>query len=209
MGRRAVEAQVTKDPATLRTTQISAGVSATGPDVLEHLKEIERTVGLPLVWQTDNGGCNLDAEVQRYLKKKKVIHLRNCPRTPEHNPHAERGIRELKEVSGLGKGVVLVSVEEALERLLEAREVLDGARLRPSRGFHTACELASGLVPGHNVTRARFYKAARKAIRKAVQGACSARQARLKEREAIYAVLESFGLVSRHRGGLPAPASNG
>ena len=202
-----VEAQVVKDPATLKTVQIAVGAPATSQDVLEHLQELERTRSLPLVWQTDNGSIYCAEEVQAYLRAKRVVHLRNLPHTPQHNAAMERQIGELKRASGLGKGTLLVSVEAAAGRLKGASSALDARRLRASRGWKTACELDDGLVPGYNVDRTRFYEAVQERIRQAVKGACSARQARLLEREAVYAVLESFGLVSRHRGGRPVHAS--
>ncbi|MEK7817433.1 MAG: hypothetical protein AAB281_04180, partial [Actinomycetota bacterium] len=202
-----VEAQVAKDPATLKTVQITVGAPATSKDVLEHLKELERTRSLPLVWQTDNGSIYCAEEIQDYLRLKQVVHLKNLPHTPQHNAAMERQIGELKRASGLGKGTLLMSVEAAAERLTGASSTLDARRLRASRGWKTADELDGGLVPGYNVGRTSFYEAVQERVKQAVQGVCSARQARLLEREAIYAVLESFGLVSRHRGGRPVHAS--
>ena len=202
-----VEAQIVKDPATLKTVQIAVGAPATAQDVLGHLKELERTRSLPLVWQTDNGSIYCAEEVQAYLRLKQVVHLRNLPHTPQHNAAMERQIGDLKRASGLGKGTLLMSVEAAAERLKSASSTLDVCRLRASRGWKTAQELDGGLVPGYNVDRTVFYEAVQERMKQAVKGACSARQARLLEREAVYAVLESFGLVSRSRGGRPVHAA--
>ncbi len=203
---RPVEAQVVRDPATLLTALLSIGIPATAQDVLAHLEVIRLSRGLPLVWQTDNGSIYCAAEVQAYLERHKVVHLRNCPRTPQHNACAERGIGEVKEIAGLGKGVVLVSMEDAAALLLDACMRLDGHRLRASRGWKTAEALNASMPSGYNVDRDRFYATVQERKKQAVLGASSARQARLLEREAVYAVLEEFGLVSRLKGGRPVHA---
>ena len=202
MGLRPVEAQVVRDPATLLMVLVSLGIPATAQDVLTHLEAIRLSSGLPLVWQTDNGSIYCAQEVQDYLQRHQVVHLRNLPRTPQHNAVVERGIGELKQVSGLGKGVQLASVEEAAGRMQDACRALD-ARPRQSRGWKTALELDACMPMGYNVSRAGFYAAVQERRKQAVLGASSARQARLLEREAVYAVLEEFGLVSRLKGGRP------
>mgnify|MGYP001591736711 CR=1 FL=1 len=91
-------------------------------------------------------------------------------------------------------------------RLVYAVGQLDG-RLRASKGWKTAVELDAVLPVGYNVVgRARFYREARKRMNTAVLGARSWREARMAEREAVYAALECFGLVRRVRGGQPYPA---
>ena len=56
---------------------------------------------------------------------------------------------------------------------------------------------------GYDVCRDRFYARLQERKARAEKGASSARKARQAEREAVYAVLEEFGLVSRLRGGRP------
>lgn len=203
MGTEAVEAQVVKDPATMKTVQLHVGPPATGRDVLEHLEALEKSRGLPLVWQTDNGGCYVAEEVQAYLRAKRVVHLRSLPRTPEHNAYAESGIGELKAASRMGRGVVLASVEGAAEHLGRVSRRLDAHRLRASRGWKTSDQLDEAMNAGYDVDRDGFYATVQERKAEAVQGASSARKARQAEREAVYAVLEEFGLVSRLRGGRP------
>ena len=52
-----------------------------------------------------------------------------------------------------------------------------------------------------NLSRARFYATVQERSKQAVLDANSACQARLLEREVVYAVLEEFGLVSRLKRG--------
>ncbi len=183
------------------TAAILAAWPKLGPEA--QLLALEGSRGLPLVWQTDNGGCYVAEEVQAYLQGKKVVHLRSLPRTPEHNAYAESGIGELKAASRLGRGVVLASVEGAAEHLGRVSRRLDAHRLRASRGWKTSDQLDACMKAGYNVDRDRFYARIQECKARAVQGACSTRKARQAEREAVYAVLEEFGLVSRLRGGRP------
>ena len=68
-----------------------------------------------------------------------VVPLYNLPRTPQHNAAAEHGMRELKEESLLGKGV-LRDARGARARLVAARDKLDGKRLRATLGWWTAVQ---------------------------------------------------------------------
>lgn len=97
-----VEAQVVRDAASARTVGLTVGPPVTARDalaLLEHGRE-ERG-GLPLVLARDNGSPYAAKSVQSYLDAHRVIVLRNLPRTPQHNPWAERAIGELKADSEL------------------------------------------------------------------------------------------------------------
>ncbi len=203
-----VEGQVIRDPGPMRVRGMSVGGAAEGREVIALLEATAREQkGLPLVWMTDNGACYVSEEVEAWLGAHRVVHLRNLPRTPQHNPWAERGMRELKEVTGLGKEVELTGLEEAVGLLERAWETLDEKLLRKRLGWKTP-SAADAELPGWKavVSRETFYQASCKAVQCAVKGMRNARERRMAEREAILQTLENFGLIKRSRGGAPCPA---
>jgi len=202
-----VEGQVAKDVGTLCTVGLSVGPPARGQDLVRLLKQTKVRRGtLPLVLSSDNGSANTSHVVARFLEAEKIVHLKSVPHTPQHNAWAERGIGELKQDSGLGKGVQ-TSASSAAARLEASQRRLDHERLRRSRGFRTAVQCDRDMPSWYGgVSRARFYKAARRAIKAAVIGEQSSRAQRMQEREAIFATMEYFGLITRTRGGEPLRA---
>jgi transposase InsO family protein len=194
------EAQVMKERAILKTLSLSVGPAATAKDVLSLLKASkEAQGGFPLVWQTDNESIYLDKKVQDFLVQEQIVHLLSRPRHPMDNGAAEVGIRELKKDAGLGKGVKVKRGEAAL-RILKSAVQLNTCRLRSSRGYLTSEELAKRVPFWYGrVKRGRFYEETRKAVKKAVYGK-KGNRARQAEREAIYGVLEKYGLVKQSRG---------
>jgi transposase InsO family protein len=205
---RGVNAEVVREAATCKTLDLWVLPRATtSEDVIALLEGLLWQGRLPLVLSTDNGSCYCSAEVEAWLAEHGVIHLRSLPHTPQHNAWVERGHGELKGESGLGKGVVLSSVEEAERRILQARELLDEYRLRARLGARTAAEIDRSLPSWEGVLdRRAFYDAVCHAREHAVLGTVGARARRLAQREATWCVLESFGLVRRTRGGAPLPA---
>lgn len=200
-----VKAQVVKEAASGKTLLADVKVGAsTSSDVLVELEALRTSRGLPLIWATDNGPEYVAGEVNEYLARQQVVALHNEPHTPEHNARAERGIGELKQESGLGKGVGLSSERAARVQLEAARERLDGRRLRARLGWRTAAQADSSARSWYGlVDRGSFYAAACSAIRQAVLGACTLRARRKAERKAILDVAASFGLVEITRGGVP------
>lgn len=199
--------EVLRDAGAMRTVGIAEGPSATGEDLVALLEQARLDRGtLPLVLCRDNGGPQKSAALARYCEQEKVVVLRNSPRTPRHNPHAERAIGELKQVSGLDADVRLVADGEAGRRIETAWRTLDHHRLRARLGYRTAAAVDAAM-PGwyDRVTRERFYDAARAAIEEATVTCSKPRARRLAEREAILRTLEDFGLISRTRGGKPLP----
>jgi len=201
--KQAVDADVLKDRGTLRTRGLFAHGAVDGAEVVEMLEATKRRHGrLPLVVATDNGPTYVSRYVADYFERERVIHLRSKVHTPQDNGAAERGIGELKAESGLGKGVQLNSVEEAVERLSHAAHRLDHYRLRGSKGYRTAIQLEADLPRWYDrVNRERFYQAARNSMLEFVREGMCARDRRRAEREAVYRTLEAFGLVKRTRGG--------
>lgn len=204
IGRKAVLAEVIKDRATLGYMGIAVGEAARAEDVLQMLAINKNSIGLPLVWATDNGPAYRDQRVEDFLRREKVVHLFSRPRLPQDNGAAEKGIRELKEEADLGKGVELSNPEQAAQKLAHSWEILDSGRLRASKGYRTAEELREQLPPWNlNIHREVFYEQACEAMEKAVQGGERVREKRQAERQAVYQTLEKFQLVTRTRGGKP------
>lgn len=203
-----VNAEVVREVATCKTLDLWVLPRATkSEDVIALLEGLWRQGRLPLVWSTDNGSCYCSAEVEAWLAEHWVIHLRSLPHTPQHNAWVERDHGELKAESGLGKGVVLSSLEEAAQRVLKAREILDEYRLRARLGARTAAEIDRSLPSWEGVLdRRAFHDAVCRAREHAVLDTVGARARRLAERDATWAVLESYGLVRRTRGGAPLPS---
>ncbi len=169
--------------------------------LLDHARRTRRA--LPLVLLTDNAPNNTSEEVARYLAERQVIYMRKLPYTPQHNALIERAHRELKEHAGLGKGIVLKGVHDAAQRLAHAWHHVDHRHDRPALGGRTsayACRdpAERATIPARNL----FDRTTRHALDVASQQP-TAHQRRRAQREAIYASLERFGLVSRTRGGEP------
>jgi transposase InsO family protein len=134
-----IESEVLRDVHSRRTLDLAVGAPACGQDVVQILERArERHGALPLVFSSDNGPINTSAEVEDYLGRHRIVHLRNVPRTPQHNPFVERAIGELKQMSGLGKGVVLADAHDAALRLARAWHHLDHRHARPALRHRTA-----------------------------------------------------------------------
>ncbi len=199
-----ITAEIAKDLSTLGYTGAQIGGAANGADVLALLQKAKRVRGhLPLVLAVDNGSENVNGLVLGFLKREKVVVLRNLPRTPQHNSGAERAVREVRYYCGL-QSKSEVSQREVERRIRERLKILNGRLPRQSRGWKTSDELARELHAGYDVVdRDCFYQAACNAQREAVQGLKGARAVRLAERMAIMQTLVRFGLAELTRGGVP------
>ena len=204
--RDAITGQVLRDVCTLRLVGVSAGPPVTGEEAIDLVERARRERGcLPLVLMSDNGSGYIDGGFEKYLERNQVIHLRNVPHTPQHNPWAEQAVREIKEDSGLGKGVVLTQLD-ATRVLAQTHRRLDRARLRPSRGYRTAQECDEETGSWYDrVRREEVYEAVCRALSRQREGVESSHARRKREREVILATLASLGLIRRTRGGEPLP----
>jgi len=202
----AVEAQVLKDRGTLGHPGVFVGPVAKSEDVVMLLKAVKEKKGkLPLVFQSDNGPAYVGDPLKRYLKQERVVHLKSRTYRPTDNGAAEHGIGELRAATGLGRGVKLESSLQAGEKVLHAIRKLDRYRLRGSRGFATAKELAQKMGSWYpKVDREGFYWEVQAALQQAVLGLEDDR-ARKAERDAIYNALEKYGLITWSRGGGSKP----
>jgi hypothetical protein len=208
---RAVHGEVVRDAGSLRTLLLAVGPPSHGQDVVQQLQVLQSCRGtLPLVWSTDNGPPYRSAIVERFLESERVVHLRNEPRTPQHNSWAERAIGELKAESGLRGDGVLASSADAVERLSAARERLDGRRLRTKLGGRTAVQADRSDRCWYSAAdRERFYGDTRRAQQEAAAGARTARERRRAERRAVLAALERLNNESTHRGDASPAAEEG
>ncbi len=199
-----VEAQAVREVATTRSLALTVGPPVTTDDAIEVVAAAAALRGgkYPLVLATDNGPAYTSVRFERFIAASGVLHLLNLPHTPRHNPWVERGNRDFKEETGLGKGVVVPDVEWARRRLERAVERLDGNRLRRRLGYQTARAVDATLaVPYDDNVRARLADAVRRRVEDGLRDPCSAREERVLRREAILAALEELGLIERTRGG--------
>lgn len=198
-----------RDRATLHTVALTAGPPPTAQDVVALLRQsaLERG-GWPLLLQVDPASIYASDIVRRELEAQRVVILRSRVHTPTDNPATEHAHREVKDESGLGKGVVLAGPEAAQRRLEHARHVLDDGCRRISRGGFTAAELDKMVPRGDaHADRDAFYKAACAAVCEAVRGLEHPRAVRNAERDAIIKTLCEFGLARVHRGPRPRAGS--
>ena len=206
IGRKAVEADVLKDRGTLKFKGVSVGGAISGDEVVRELAAADAVGGLPLVLTTDNGKAYESAPVEEYLKRKRVIHVFSRTYCATDNPCAERGMRELKEESGLGKGVKIADVRWAAEKAVGAALLLN-ARPRASKGNRSAEELEESLPRWYDsgINRDDFYDRACQAKRGAVREGMSARERCIAEREAVFGIMVEYGLAKLTGGGYAKP----
>jgi transposase InsO family protein len=207
--RRAVEAQAVREVATMRTLSLSVGGVVQSEDAIAVVAAAAAQRGgrYPLVLVSDNGPAYVCERFERFLAERGVLHLLSLPHTPRHNPWVERGHRDLKEVAGLGKGVVVHDVIDAARRLAAARECVDGHRLRATLGYRTARAVDAAMaVPYDDSVRARLRDLVALRIEDGVHDRMTKRERRVLRREAVLASLEELELIERRRGGRPLGA---
>jgi transposase InsO family protein len=205
---RAIQALIAVDVATTLKLGFKVLHSPRGTDVIELLVAIKVARGAyPLVLMSDNGPENVNAAVAAFLEENRIVHLRNVPHTPRHNPAVERAHREVKAEAALGMAVMDPATpvfERVRASIAQAVHTLNNGRLRESRGWKTAAQLDTELrAPYALVDRDVFYGAASAAARAARSIPGSARDKRLAERWATLRIMEAFGLIKLFRGGVP------
>ena len=202
---REVQGEVVREVASTRTIGVSVGRPATGEDVVALLERIRRERSTaPLILITDNGGPYRSREVVTWCELHGVLHLFSLPHTPQHNAGSEHGMRELKDETLLGKGVLVLDIELVAVQLARAIERLDGARLRASRAWRTAVDDDRQRHSWHGlVDRQALYAEATCAIEEALINYPPGRARRRAVREAILSALERFAVITRTRGGRP------
>jgi len=195
-----VQGQAVRDAAAPVVLVASVGRAVTAQDALRALEaSIAMAGAAPLALGTDNGPPFTEASFVEELRKRRIVHLRNLPHTPQHNSRGERPFRDWKEDEELGRGVVLPDLQESARRV--ARACAAQERLAQVRAVPVPPP-----VRYNDEQRARFYEAVCQRIEAAVQGARNPRAERLAERAAIFAALEEEELIVRTRGGAPLVA---
>jgi len=193
--------EIQRDWATLAITAGGDGEPLDEAAMLGHLDRLVVENRLPLVLAQDNGAAYWTPRVKARLTELKVVHLGNRPHVAQDNSPTERGIGEAKPEAQLGRGVLLDTAIDGVHRMQAACGRLN-ARPRGSRGGFSASELTCMLPAWETlVGRSEFFEAAQAAIQRAVQDGMTHREQRFAEREAIFATLERYGLLSRVRGG--------
>ena len=201
-----VSGEVITDRGTLSTVSLSVGPP---PNALAVEQDLDRAArlrgGWPLVHQHDRASIYGAPPVRERLAREKTIALVSRVHTPTDNPVAERQNRDLKEESGLGKGVLLKGDAEAAELLEPAAGRLQ-VRLRATRGYRSPDELDREWPRADAIVdRARFYEEACSAMREAVLGLTDPDEIQKAEQDAVWRTLEKHGLARRHVGRRRSP----
>jgi len=208
-GGKEVQGQAVRDVSSLRTLALTVGDVVDTEDAIAVVKQAAREHGgnYPLALATDNGSPYVAEAFASFLREHGVTHLLSLPHTPRHNPWVERGHLDVKEESGLGKGVVVQSHDDAARRLAAALERVDGHRLRATLGYRTARAVDAQLaVPYDDGVRERFKRMVALRIEDGLHDHQTKRARRMLRREAVLASLEELELIERTRGGLPLRA---
>jgi transposase InsO family protein len=165
------------------------GENLNSQDTLRVLTELKTEEKLPLVMGTDNGSPFCAIEVESFMAENKVIHLKSLPRVPQQNGSAENSVGDLKKLTAMG----FTSAQACIN--------LNQHRLRAKNNWQTPEQVEQNNLKLYTVEfREEFYQAARSAITNAQLGIESEYEKRKAEREAIFATLESFSLITRTRG---------
>lgn len=184
--------QIIKDRGSLKVLSVKRVKRERATGVVYQLDQLKAKRGLPLVLGTDNGSIYISSELQKYLEKNRVVHLRSLPRTPQHNGSIECAIREIKDVAS----------QNACS-LQMAAETLNKNRLRASFGFKSAVEMDDTMAGSYSdMDRLHFYNRCKAKIKIGCAGLKNAREKRMVERKMIFETLEEFGLANVVRGRL-------
>jgi len=195
--------EIVRDPATRETRVTEPAPPATGEAAVQWLDELIKASGFtPLVVSTDNGAAYKSEVFSEFLERHKIVHLRNLPHTPQHNAHAERGVKEVKQKLGIPRGTLQSAGAWLGLRLSAAVRHLNCALHRGVLQGRTAAEEAARLPIAETlIDRQKFFAETCAAIEAAVQDCSSARAARLAERKAILQTLARHSLITITRGG--------
>lgn len=194
-----VHAEVVRDVGSCTVFVVRGGPPSTGLDVIRALVRAARAAGRwSLVFVSDNGAPYKSLVLALFLAALRIVHLRNEPRTPQHNAWSERGMRELKATARL-------AARPPARRLAAFGGAAAQLNRRPrlTKNNLTALELRRSMCAATAlVDRETFYRAAGAAMTAAVPPQAKGRARRRAERAAIFATLEQFDLIIRYRGGV-------
>ena len=203
-----ITAELVRDTATRDTGEIVARRGdSDSQDAIAALNSMAEVRGaLPLMVGTDNGSPYTSAAFEGRLEEERIVHFKNLPRTPRHNPIAERAVREIKSEADWAlvpdhiyfQGPVAVWTY----KLAEARRCVRNRIRQSPLGRGTVQELDKRLPKAYDlVDRNTFYAAAQEAMAAARQAHAGKRKQRLAERHAVLKLLWKYGLIDVYRGG--------
>jgi transposase InsO family protein len=180
---------VYKDRGSLEIKAKSCDGNLSSKNTMEVLTELKKEESLPLVLCTDNGSPFCSNEIERFLDKNYILHLKNLPSVPQHNGACENAVREFKE-----QFIENFDLNKTLERLNENRK-------RQSLNWLTSTEFKRLNFKVYGLDeRMNFYTSAKEKIKRATSGIKSAKIKRKVEREVILKTMESFSLITKTRG---------
>lgn len=186
-------AEVLKDRCTLEILEAKKVDGLKAKNVHSILRDKE----LPLVYMTDNGSAYCSHKIENLLRRKRVIHLKNLPATPQHNGSSEIAVRELKRQVEILEGEGL-----NLERsLLKAKRLLNTKRLWRKHGYITAHERSlNASLHNKEEVRDKIYNEYTNGLVRIKKTLSNRNKQRLEERELVFSLLEKYGLIKRYRG---------
>lgn len=155
---------VYKDRSSLEINAISCDGHLNSKNTFNVLTKLKKENNLPLVLGTDNGSPFCAKEVEDFLDKNYILHLKNLPRVPEHNGACENAVKEFKD-----QFVEKLDLEKSLKRLNEHRR-------RQSLSWQTSSEFKKGKFKFYTPDeRINFYMNAKEKINRATTGIKSAK----------------------------------
>lgn len=162
-------------------------------DTIDFLQELKNKNELPLVLCTDNGSPFCNNEVEEFLDKNYIVHLKNLPRVPQHNGACEIAVREFKDV---------------FNEFFDAEKttnILNNNRLRGSLSWRSVTEFEKANFKEITLKeRIEFFNETKQNIKKGLVGITNAKEKRKIERRAILNTMEAFGLATIIKGHPPA-----
>jgi transposase InsO family protein len=188
-------AEIIKDRCTQEVIEARGTISLSNKATLKLLEK----ENLPLVYMSDNGSAYVSEEVSRYLAKRRVIHLKSLPRTPQHNGAAEVLVREVKRLYRDCENERMSDQE----RLDLSKEILNKRRLWASLNYRTV-ESFVNECKKINVEEIReeLYEQYRLGVLSINEKVTSRKKRRVLERELVFNLLEKYNLIRWRKGGM-------
>lgn len=194
----AIRAHVLRDRGTLRFLGAWVGTDmkadVLGPRLVELLKSAR-----PYVFQVDGDPTYMTKPFRRWLRKNRIMPYISEPRTPQHNPVAEEGMRELRMFLPTWGAFTAEEWASFVER---AFLTLNREWPRPSRGGLSSEALyALPRVEKNREAMYRQFVIFKRQFRREMGRTLRAR--RRANRRAVEATLVAFGLATVKIGGVP------
>lgn len=195
---RKIEAHIFRDRGTLNFLEKLVGVGIDSKTLTPKILDVLAATG-SYVLQVDGDSRHKMKDLQRALRKLRVMLYLSEPRTPQHNPVAEQGMREIRRffpkggVSSVAEGVICVE---------QAFLTINREWPRPSRGGLSSEALyALPRVEKNREAMYRQFVIFKRKFRREMGRTLRAR--RRADRRAVEATLVAFGLATVKIGGVP------